>query len=183
MGIEHGHGETASPAVETGGRDARPRLSRRQALGRLSTVATTGAAAWVVPEILTARPAAGASLSGPSSLSSSSGGASTSGTTGNTGSGGVSTRPSTSGDPATTGSPAPGSAGAGGAGASQGTSPGTTPALAFTGLDIKRDAEIGLALIAGGWAIRHWASRRDEPAVATDGAAGVHEAGSARSAD
>ena len=31
----------------------------------MSAVATAGAAAWVVPEILTAKPAAGATLSGP----------------------------------------------------------------------------------------------------------------------
>ena len=46
------------------GRTGRPRLSRRQAMGRMSAVATAGAAAWVVPEILTAKPAAGATLSG-----------------------------------------------------------------------------------------------------------------------
>ena len=41
-----------------------PRMSRRQAIGRMSAVAAAGAAAWVVPEILTAKPAAGAALSG-----------------------------------------------------------------------------------------------------------------------
>ncbi len=40
-------------------------VSRRQMLGRMSAVAAAGAAAWVVPEILTAKPAAGATLSGP----------------------------------------------------------------------------------------------------------------------
>jgi len=40
-------------------------VSRRQLLGRMSAVAAAGAAAWVVPEILTAKPAAGATLSGP----------------------------------------------------------------------------------------------------------------------
>ena len=39
------------------------RLSRRQAIGRMSVIATAGAAAWVVPEILTAKPAGGATLS------------------------------------------------------------------------------------------------------------------------
>jgi hypothetical protein len=41
------------------------RYSRRQAIGRASAYATAGAAAWVVPEILTAHPASGATLSGP----------------------------------------------------------------------------------------------------------------------
>ena len=31
--------------------------------------------------------------------------------------------------------------------------------LAFTGLNLQRDAEIGAALIAGGWAMQYWASR------------------------
>ena len=43
-------------------------LSRRQAIGRMSAFATAGAAAWVVPEILTAKPAGGATLSGPALL-------------------------------------------------------------------------------------------------------------------
>ena len=42
----------------------RSRISRRQALGRISAVVGAGAVAWVVPEILTAKPAAGATLSG-----------------------------------------------------------------------------------------------------------------------
>ena len=46
----------------------------------------------------------------------------------------------------------------------------------MTGLNIQRDAEIGAALIAGGWAMHHWASRAPKPAA--EGAAEVHEAGS-----
>ena len=38
--------------------------------------------------------------------------------------------------------------------------------LAFTGLNIQRDAEVGAALVAGGWAMQHWASRTPKPAVA-----------------
>jgi len=34
--------------------------------------------------------------------------------------------------------------------------------LAYSGLNIQRDAEIGAALIAGGWAMHHWASRTEE---------------------
>ncbi len=37
--------------------------------------------------------------------------------------------------------------------------------LAFTGLNIQRDAEVGAALVAGGWAMQHWASRSPKPAA------------------
>ena len=56
----------------------------------------------------------------------------------------------------------------------------TTPAaetanpLAFTGLNIQRDAEVGAALVAGGWAMQHWASRAPKP-VGT-GPSGAHQA-------
>ena len=54
----------AQRSPEDGGRGLTgPPISRRQALGRMSALATAGAAAWVAPEILTARPAAGAALS------------------------------------------------------------------------------------------------------------------------
>jgi hypothetical protein len=109
------------------------RLSRRQALGRMSVVATAGAAAWVVPEILTARAAGGATLSvasGPSSLD------------------GSSVPPD------------------------EAPVPHATPAnrLAFTGLNIQLDAELGAALIAGGWAMHHWASRTSSPPTEGPGA-------------
>lgn len=119
----------------------------------MSVAASAGAAAWVVPEILTAKPAAGASLSGGA---------------------GPSSGPSTSSSPATSPSTTGGS-GAGTSGTSQATSPST---LAFTGIDIKRDAEIGAALIAGGWAMHHWASRTPKPATAPVTATEAHEAGS-----
>ena len=35
-------------------------------------------------------------------------------------------------------------------------------ALAYSGLNIERDAEVGAALIAGGWAVHYWASRTQE---------------------
>jgi len=114
------------------------RLSRRQAIGRMSVVATAGAAAWVVPEILTAKAAGGATLSAPA----------------------VVTGPSTSNDALAT--PGPNAA--------------TTPSgsladtLAFTGLNIQRDAEVGAALIAGGWAMHHWASRPSEAPTEGPGA-------------
>ena len=120
-------------------------LSRRQALGRMSVVATAGTAAWVVPEIMTAKPAAGASLSlSPGALSL-------------TPDGGVDAPPAVTTPTGTT----------------SGDAPATIPSgsLAFTGVDIQRDAEIGAALIAGGWAMHHWASRT--PKAAAKGAGGT----------
>lgn len=100
------------------------RLSRRQAIGRLSVFATAGAAAWVAPEILTAKPAGGATLSAPVI--------------------GVSTLDGAEETPkATVSTP----------------DPTNTKTLAFTGLNIQRDAEVGAALLASGWALHHWASR------------------------
>jgi hypothetical protein len=152
-------------------------MSRRQSMGRLSVVAGAGAAAWVVPEILTAKPAAGAALSG---------------TNGAGGSVGVSANVTTgasTGDDAGTGA----SVDAGGSANTNGpdsikpdsikTDAATTAAadpsgaLAFTGLNIQRDASVGAALVAGGWAMQHWASRRPKP-----GLAGTSDAGQAESA-
>ena len=156
-------GDGATAAVGVGdGRTGRPRLSRRQAMGRMSAVATAGAVAWVVPEILTAKPAAGAALSNAVGAG---GGASA----------GVSTSASTGGTGA--------SVGASGTVGTDGPDDVTTAAdttataptsLAFTGLNIQRDAEVGAALVAGGWAMQHWASRTPKPAVA--GPSGAHQA-------
>ncbi len=125
----------------------RPTMSRRQAMGRFSAVAGAGVVAWVVPEILVAKPAAGATLSGNVSSS---------------GSVGVSTSPSSSGTPgvsADTGVGADGAVDAGPEGVTTAARAGAPTSLAFTGLNIQRDAEIGAALVAGGWAMQHWASR------------------------
>src|SRR5580693_4319076 len=84
MRSEESQGDAAPQAAEAGGS-----LSRRQALGRMSAVATAGAAAWVVPEILTAKPAAGATLSGGPSAGG--------------GTNGVTSRGATTADPGTTG--------------------------------------------------------------------------------
>jgi hypothetical protein len=124
-----------------------PRLSRRQAMGRMSAVAAAGAVAWAVPEILTAKPAAGATLSSPVGdgnpvVASSSGSTDSLGPKGP--------------DPVAT------------------AAADTPTSLAFTGVDIQRDVEVGAALVAGGWAMQHWASRTPEP-VAT-GPAGAHQA-------
>jgi hypothetical protein len=140
----------------------------------MSAVATAGAAAWVVPEILMAKPAAGAALS--------------SNVSGGGGSVGVSTAASSGSDP---GSGA--SVGASGTVNTNGPDGVTTAAdttaaadpaprsLAFTGLNIQRDAEVGAALVAGGWAMQHWASRAPKPAAA--GPSGAHLAEGAGGGD
>ncbi len=101
-------------------------------MGRMSAFAAAGAAAWVVPEILTAHPAGGATLSGPVT------GASTLGSS--------TFEPSTA--TATAKGPVTGSS-----------------TLASTGLDLKSETAAGAALIAGGWALHHWASRLSPPSV------------------
>jgi len=126
----------------------------------MSALATAGAAAWVVPEILTAKPVAGAmSLPGSSPISSGSDGPTTA----------AATQPPTSGvttAASTAQSPTSGVT----------TAAATQPAgaLAYSGINIQRDVEIGAALVAGGWAMQHWASRTPKPV-----ADGQIEAGSA----
>jgi hypothetical protein len=155
--------DAAGPRVASEGApcDA-TRLSRRQAIGRMSAIASAGAAAWVAPEILTAKPAGGATLSGPTLLT---GGSPPGPTPTGTPTG---TPPGPGADPATTPDPSlvTGASTAtatatGGSSPGHGADPATSPvaSLAFTGVDIQRDAEIGAALVAGGWALQHWASR------------------------
>jgi hypothetical protein len=139
-------------------------LSRRQALGRMSVVATAGAAAWVVPQIMTAKPAAGASLSLARGLGGGDGG------DGPDSPPGVTTPSAADPFGVTTSTPD--------ATSSVPATSGTPGTLAFTGIDIQRDAEIGAALIAGGWAMQHWASRT--PRSAAKGGGGR---GGARSTD
>jgi hypothetical protein len=129
----------------------------------MSVVATAGAAAWVVPEIMTAKPAGGASLS----LTRGGGG-------GDDGPPGVATPPGTASRDAASGDAAS-------ADAASGHTSATIPSrsLAFTGIDIERDTEIGAALIAGGWAMHHWASRT--PKAVTEGRTG--RTGATRSTD
>ena len=154
------HTNAMAPGA-TEGRTGSSGITRRQAMGRMSAVATAGAVAWVVPEILTAKPAAGAALSGTGS--------------GGTGSVGASGSVSTS---ASTADPGTGvSAGASGSVDTNGPDGVVTAAdtrtaadpsgtLAFTGLDIEWDATVGAALVAGGWAMQHWASRTGRRAAA-----------------
>jgi hypothetical protein len=116
----------------------------------MSAVASAGVAAWVVPEILTAKPA-GATMSGPTAPASPvSSGATTSGVP-TDGTSGVTTAA------ATTQPPGPTSGVTTAAATTQPSGP-----LAYSGLNIERDAQVGAALIAGGWAMHHWASRTQE---------------------
>lgn len=121
-----------------------PRMSRRAVLGGLSTGAAVGTTAWMIPQILTAKPAAGATLSGSPATS-----------------------PVTLAG--TTGTPAFTPTAASGAGA-----PSTLSSLATTGLDLDRDAEIGATMIAVGWVLHRWASRVPPAATraAAEGKAG-----------
>jgi hypothetical protein len=132
MHSEETQGDAAASRATSGAN----RLSRRQAIGRMSVVASAGAAAWVAPEILTAKAAGGATLSAPA----------------------VTAGASTLGSPPELPASKPGD----GSG-----SPANT--LAFTGLNIERDTQVGAALIAGGWALQHWASRASSPVAPPKG--------------
>jgi hypothetical protein len=145
-------GTDEAPKVANEVNDSPARISRRQVMSRVSAGVAVGATAWIVPEILTASPAAGASLSGGGiGHTGGSGGSGGSGS-GSTGSGSGASGPGTSG---TTDAP----------GTSVKTEASTTAPLAMTGFNAIRDLEIGAALIAGGWALNRWASRMPQPAT------------------
>jgi hypothetical protein len=146
----------------------RSRISRRQALGRISAVAGAGAAAWVVPEIFLAKPAAGAALSGPAISPGSPPGASPGSPPGASpgsppgASPGSPPGASSGSPPITNGATTNGTGGSATPPKAVTTGATTTSpveSLAFTGLNLQRDAEIGAALVAGGWAMKYWASR------------------------
>ena len=157
------------PARAGGTADGRPRLTRRQAMQRMSAVATAGAAAWVVPEILTAKPAAGASMSAPGTLGGSSGGGGngSGGGTGPTGTG-PTTSASTAPAPTTSASTAPAPTSSGSVTPTGGSSavPASSGVLAMTGGNLLRDAEVGAALVAAGWTLQRWASRSPDRTLA-----------------
>jgi hypothetical protein len=157
----------------------------------MSAVATAGAAAWVVPEILTAKPAAGATMSGPGNggggggkgggdgdgngggngggNGNGNGGGDGNGNGGGDGNGngnghaGVTTSPSstrgTSTEAASTSSGMPPEA----------LVPAAAMGLANTGSNFPRDAEIGAALVAGGWTLHRWVSRPQKGGLAQSG--------------
>jgi hypothetical protein len=118
------------------------RFSRRALLGGISTGAAAGTATWIAPEIFITKPAAGATLSGPPVGLG----------------GGVVGGPTSSPNTATVASNSQQSAG---------TNPGFLAGLANTGLDLERDAEVGVALVGAGWAMQYWASRRPQQAAET----------------
>jgi len=177
-----------SPATREGPAPARPssapRMTRRDALGRLTAGAVVaGAGAWVVPEILIARPTAAGALSTPHI-----------GTTGTTG--GIPGEPPT-GDPFNTGTtpgvtnpqissptvpsvtapspivPLPSTSAnpssSGTSGSTPATSSGSGHQLAFTGASLLQEAQIGTAMVVGGWALTRWSSRAAQPKPADDG--------------
>jgi hypothetical protein len=168
---ETGAGSERSPEDAGGALTGHP-LTRRQALGRMSALATAGAAAWVAPQILTAKPAAGAALSSSPTTPGSPGSTGSTGS-GPTGSGSTTSGATTSGStssPATNASLATNTSGSGSGGSNE---PATLASadevgstLASTGANLERDAAIGAALVAGGWALHRWASR--SPQVAGD---------------
>jgi hypothetical protein len=147
----------------------------------MSALATAGAVAWVAPEILTAKPAAGAQCScppkgsGPPPPGSSPPGSDPTGTGSTTGSSPTTSGSTTSGStssPVTSASSTTNTSGSG-SGSGVSTAPDAVVAAdqaasphAFTGANLERDAAIGAALVAGGWALHRWASR--SPQVAGD---------------
>lgn len=113
------------------GGSSAPRMTRRALLSGVSTGVAAGAVAWIAPEIFITKPAAGATLS-----------VLPPGTEAGVVTPGPDALPTT---PAKT---------------TAGTGSGVLSALASTGLDLQRDAEVGAALVAGGWAMQRWASRQ-----------------------
>jgi hypothetical protein len=150
-------------------------LSRRQAIGKVSKgAAAIGVAAWVAPEILVARPTVAGAMSNPPGGGSTAGG-------GPGANGGQQAGPTSSGGgPGTPSASLAQSSGAagppGGAGASPTTagsaSSGTLP---FTGFNAVQDAEIGAGMIACGWILKRWASRKT--AAVSEGTEGVGDTG------
>jgi len=128
-----------------------------------TTAVVAGTAGWALPEILVATPAAAATLSSPE------GGGGSSGSTGSTGStdgtGGTTAAGSGTTSNGSTDGTSDGSTSAPSTGSETGSSGGT---LAFTGFDALRDAEIGAAIMAGGWALTRWSSKAEGPAMAAD---------------
>lgn len=147
---QRGSGTDSDPQ---GGSSA-PRMTRRALLSGVSTGVAAGAVAWIAPEIFITKPAAGATLS-----------VLPPGTEAGVVTPGPDALPTT---PAKTT-----------AATTAGTGSGVLSALASTGLDLQRDAEVGAALVAGGWAMQRWASRQ---APAPQPAPEAPEAGSPDSA-
>ena len=130
----------------------------------MSAFATAGAVAWVAPEILTAKPAAGAVLLSASPTPPGSSGSTGSGPSGSGATTAGSTTSGSTPSPVTSASSTTNTSGSGSGSAFRPSrtrgrgGPGGSP-LAITGANLERDAAIGAALVAGGWALHRWASR------------------------
>ncbi len=128
-------------------------------LGQITVGGAVGATAWVVPQILTMKPAgATATLSGKPPVSE---GTVSAGPP--VASAGVASAPSTvesAGEP-TGASTSPGTT-------SNAGEPVTSASLAATGIDLQQEAEIGAILVAAGWAVHRWASRGSSEPATTD---------------
>ena len=122
------------------------RLSRRQALGTMSVAATAGAAAWAVPEILTAKPAAAAMSGGGGGDGDGNGGGDGDGNGGGKGHKG----PKGSAPLAV-------------------VEPGTVFPIFGRGRDVAHSVEVGGAMVAGGWAFHRWQNRKAEGGAASIG--------------
>jgi hypothetical protein len=141
------------------------RMSRRAVLGQLSMGGAVGVSAWVVPQILTAKPAAAATLSGAPNQSV----------------GTATASPVESAGPATAPSTSESTGGSTGTQPSTGSAsgertPATLSSLAATGIDVREEAEIGAVMVAAGWAIQRWASRVPSEAATADTKGPVHGA-------
>jgi hypothetical protein len=152
--MEHGAGVEISG--ERDGRVGRLRMTRRQVMGRAGAVATAGAVAWVVPEILIAQPGSAAGLSGnPGANVSGSGGAGVSTPAGGAAAGvGVSASASSSSAAADADARVRGDASARPAGDP------TSRQSADSSIDMQRQGEVGPALMASGWDLQHWSPNR-----------------------
>jgi len=148
-------------------------------MGRFSKGAVVaGVAAWVTPEILIATPTAAGALSAPPGGGSGNPGTPP-GSGSTTGGGGSGSNPISSGSGGATIDASSGQAGQV-AGTSSPAGPATAASggsLPFTGFSALRDAEIGGALVLGGWALTRWASNTPRPAPAAETGTTSEDAG------
>jgi hypothetical protein len=159
--MEHSTGVEAPG--ETGERTGRPRLTRRQVMGRAGAVATAGAVAWVVPEILVAQPGSAAGLSGtPGANASGSAGAGVSTPVGG-GSAGVGVAAAAAPTGAD-GNPVAGANAEARARSHTGVDATGDPSSRHNrvdaGIGTGGEDEVGAALMASGWDLQHWSPNR-----------------------
>lgn len=147
----------------TGEQGGKQRLTRRQVMGRAGAVATAGAVAWVVPEILIAQPGSAAGLSGaPGANASGSAGAGVSTPAGRASAGaGVSTSDAPTGAAANPGADADSEARVrGSAGIDPTGDPSSRKTRVDAGIGTRGEGDVGAALRASGWDLQHWSPNR-----------------------